>query len=80
MIKYRIVKRPMWKVVGLVEFMGHSESYVIEKKGWFGWSTVPDTQHISLGECEKHLENILSNKYDGDRYIVKEYSVEEIIE
>lgn len=80
MSKYRIVKRPMWKVVGVVEFMGYSETYIIEKKGWFGWSMIPDTHHVSLRECEKHLEDILSNKYDGDRYIVKEYSVEGIIE
>lgn len=77
MIKYRIVKCPMWKVVGMVEFMGYYETYIIEKKSWFGWSMLPDTHHISLKECEKHLEDILCEKYDGDRYIVKEYIVEE---
>lgn len=76
MSKYRIVKRPMWPVVGLVDFMGHSDCYIIEKKGWFGWSMVPNTHHISLRECEKHLEDILADKYDGDKYIVKKYSVE----
>lgn len=76
MIKYRIVKRAMWRVVGRVEFMGQTDCYIIEKKGWFGWSMVADTHHISLKECEKHLQDILDSKYDGDRYIVKEYIVE----
>ena len=78
MKKYRIIKRPMWKVVGIVEFMGVSETYIIEKKGWWGWSMIPDTHHISLKECGKHLEDILADKYDGDKFIVKEYVVEEI--
>lgn len=75
-MKYRVVKRPMWKVCGLVEFMGYTETYIIEKKGWFGWSMIPDTHHISLVECEKQLQGILENKYDGDKYTIKEYNVE----
>ncbi len=31
-MKYRIVKLPMWKVCGLVEWYGYSECYVIERK------------------------------------------------
>ena len=76
MSKYRIVKRPMWRVVGLVEWNGYSGCYIIEKKGWWGWSMIADTHHISLKECEKHLEDILAEKYDGDRFIVKEVNVE----
>lgn len=76
-MKYRIVKRPMWQVVGVVEFMGYRDCYIIEKKGWFGWSMLPDTHHISFKECEKHLQDILDKKYDGDKYIISQYNVEE---
>ena len=77
MTKYRIVKLPMWKVCNYSSFMGKTDVYIIEKKGWFGWSMVLHTHHISLQQCEIHLQDILTNKYDGDRYIVKEYSVKE---
>lgn len=75
-MKYRIVKLPMWRVVGIQSWHGYTEAYVIEKKGWWGWSTIPDTHHISLIEAEKHLQEIIEGKYDNEKCIVREYEVE----
>lgn len=67
-MKYRIVKQSMWKVVGRTEFMGYTDCYIIEKKGWWGWSMIADTHHISLKVCEKHLEELSKR----ERHTVKE--------
>lgn len=67
MCKYRVVKRPMHKVIGSSTFYGYKYAFVIQKKGFFyGWNDVDysvtsEHSHTRMLQLES---GILTNSLD----------------
>jgi hypothetical protein len=66
-MKYRVVKRPMWKVVGDSTWMGYSYAFVVQKKGFlWGWNdiTYSVTREDAYNKIPKLKNKILTDDMD----------------
>jgi len=68
MSKYRIIKVPMYYLVGKDSFLGYEYAYQIQKKILFWWKVVGQV-NINLDDAKADLEKIkVCNGCNGNHY------------
>lgn len=64
MAKYRIIKVPMYRLVGEDSYLGFTHAYKIQKKFMFWWIVV-GCSNISLEGAREQLQRMKSRKLEG---------------